>query len=114
MKLYAVLAILLLVPQSALATESEPQIAIFGPGLYSCSSYVNSRLTEKDKEVFNSWISGFVSSLSIYYGRKLNFAREIKPLIADVERRCESEPGIFFSEAVSEAFTFWIESPVDQ
>lgn len=114
MKIYAILAILLLAPPSSLATENEPQIAIFGPGLFLCSNYVDERLIEKDKETFDSWIAGFVSSLSIYYGRKINFAREIKSLITDVEKRCQSEPNIFFAEAVSEAFTFWIESPLDQ
>jgi len=93
---------------SKATVASEPQIPIFGPGLYACSSYVDEHITEDGKDVFNSWISGFVSSLSMYHSQRFNFQKEISPLYEEVEKLCRLEPEIFFSEAVSKAFVAWV------
>jgi hypothetical protein len=96
----------------SIAEAPEPMIPMFGPGLYKCSNYVDERLTEQDKKVFDSWITGFVTSLAIYNSRRVNFEKEITPMFDDVALRCRVEPEIFFAEAVSESFSEWIK-PVD-
>lgn len=104
----------LLTSSLVIATEdSETAVPIFGPGLYSCSSYVDEHITEDGKDVFNSWVSGFVSSLSMFHSEKFNFKQEITPLYSDIERICRLEPDIFFSEAVSKAFVGWM-TPMSQ